>query len=470
MADAAGAAALARQLAGAALGSEPAPPPPLASAEAQEEEHAAAALPPACAALTLPAALLLHVFTLLPVETRLRCREVCTAWRDTLSDHSAWTRLDLACSTSGALLRCTAGMARGRLQALVVAAGMPQEALLAVALANRRSLCELRVQRADESDAFASLTELLPLLHAAPALRELHAEVHVCDVEEAHRVLRNEGALAPLRVRRLRVVRDPAAATASLDDAAARALAEDVAAHAQLRELELVNASLRARGVRDVLLSPEHACRSLRALRLVRCGVGPEAAPTLARLLRHGALQEFYIEAGLHEPLLDDAAAATLGDALRDNATLTELALHFTELWSTPAACAALLGALTGHASVACLSLMYNHAGAEQVAAGTSLGALVAANARALTKLDVSLCGLGDEGMTPLLRALPGNTHLRSLVCADAGMSADALRDMLLPAVAANASLRFLSLEEDGPHALQAEALVARRSAVCVSR
>jgi hypothetical protein len=48
-------------------------------------------------------------------------------------------------------------------------------------------------------------------------------------------------------------------------------------------------------------------------------------------------------------------------------------------------------------------------------------------------------------------------------------MSAQAHRDVLLPAVAANASLRFLSLDENCPHALAAEALVARRSAACAS-
>jgi hypothetical protein len=197
--------------------------------------------------------------------------------------------------------------------------------------------------------------------------------------------------------------------------------------------------------------------------------VGPAAAPALARLLRHGVLEELYIEAGLREPLLDAGAATTLGAALRENATLTTLALHFTELWAEPAACATLLGALTGHVSLESLSLMYNHAGSEQLVAGAALGALIAADAPALTALDVSLCGLGDAGMTPLLRALPRNTHLRSLVCSEAGMSADAHRDVLLPAVAANASLRCLTLEEDCPHALEAEALVARRAAARAS-
>jgi hypothetical protein len=36
------------------------------------------------------------VFSLLPVDARLRCREVCRAWRDALAASSLWTRLDLS--------------------------------------------------------------------------------------------------------------------------------------------------------------------------------------------------------------------------------------------------------------------------------------------------------------------------------------------------------------------------------------
>jgi hypothetical protein len=51
--------------------------------------------------------------------------------------------------------------------------------------------------------------------------------------------------------------------------------------------------------------------------------------------------------------------------------------------------------------------------------AGAALGALVAANAPALTQLDVSESNLWDEGLRPLMRALRTNTHLRKLDICD---------------------------------------------------
>jgi hypothetical protein len=76
--------------------------------------------------------------------------------------------------------------------------------------------------------------------------------------------------------------------------------------------------------------------------------------------------------------------------------------------------------------------------------AGAALGALLAANAPALRELDVSCCHLGDAGMGPLLQALPRNTHLRELTCGSNDMSDAFARDVLLPAVRANGSLRTL--------------------------
>jgi hypothetical protein len=105
-----------------------------------------------------------------------------------------------------------------------------------------------------------------------------------------------------------------------------------------------------------------------------------------------------------------------LAAALRANSTLMSLALTYVSLWDNPAVAAELLGALTGHASLQVLCLRDNEPeAARQAAAGETLGALVAANAPALTELDVSYSDLGDTGLRPLLEALPANTHLRTL-------------------------------------------------------
>jgi hypothetical protein len=49
---------------------------------------------------------------------------------------------------------------------------------------------------------------------------------------------------------------------------------------------------------------------------------------------------------------------------------------------------------------------------------------------------------MGDVGIGPLVDALPRNTHLRELEC-NAWLSAAFVQDRLLPALAANTSLRM---------------------------
>jgi hypothetical protein len=106
-----------------------------------------------------------------------------------------------------------------------------------------------------------------------------------------------------------------------------------------------------------------------------------------------------------------------------------------------------------------------------------ALGALVAANAPALQELDVSGDEVAEEEFGELLDALPRNTHLRALGCEYEPGSASAafVRERLLPAVRANASLRTLAaVNQDGDeyeegseaHALlhTAQAFVAARA------
>ena len=111
---------------------------------------------------------------------------------------------------------------------------------------------------------------------------------------------------------------------------------------------------------------------------------------------------------------------------------------------------------------------MYNAvADGDRAAVGAALGALVrgASGGAALTRLDVSLCDLGDEGLAPLCDALPAATTLRSLCATDNGLSHAFAAARLLPAVRANSSLCALSLEHDSAAAHDAEALVAHRAA-----
>ncbi len=415
-----------------------------------------------CTALApLPHALVLFIFSLVPVDQRLRCLEVCKGWYAMLNERSFWTRLDLSATaglarpTTDALLRAAAARAPGQLQALFLTDGVviTHDALLAVVRANADTLTELRMEggcRHPYADLLVRVGQVEAVLGAAPRLRVLAADVSCYDVAEAHRLLRNEGVLAAVRVRKLRVTADA--------EADILALAADLAAHACLTDVHLYDASLHTLAALDAVVDAALALQ-LASLTLLGCNVTPASAPALARLMSSGALTELYVWNGGQEQLLDQPAAALIADALRANSTLTSLKLQQCRFWEDAAGAALMLGALTAHRSLRMLDFHGNvvQAGDQQAPAlGAALGALVAANARALHELDLSYSGLED--------ALPLNTHLRTLNLHFNYCSNDFVQDRLLPAVRANASLRKLVVG-NSMAAREAQALVERRAA-----
>jgi hypothetical protein len=401
--------------------------PPRHSADnsaAAADAHAMCGLSP------LPHALVIHIFSLLPVDCRLRCAEVCRSWAAALREHAMWTRLDMTVASGvrepeepdytedgdgggppgpwDALLRFTAARAGGRLRSLHVSLQyITHEALLEVAAANAGALREVHAGT-DRPFLGLSADEAEALLGAAPLLDVLVTDLRCddMDMEAARRALRNEAPFGPLRVRHLHA----ALGGEALDVVV---LAADVAAHASLRGLSLLYAVLVTAAALDVVVDAALA-RRMHTVTLDLCGLSPASVPALARLLGGTALTTLdcsYINLSLNAP-----TAAVLAAALRANSTLTSLTLRQAHLYDDAAAAAELLGALTGHASVQTLSLKGNRvADADRAAVGAALGALVAADAPALTNLDVSRCGLGDDGMRALIEALPHNTHLQEL-------------------------------------------------------
>jgi hypothetical protein len=436
----------------------------------------APAVEDATTALTsLPLSVVLHIFSLLPVDCRLRCAEVCRSWRSVLLERSLWTRLVLTFKsgvTAGddnvdadasdsdsddegrwdSLLRCAAARAGGGLQSLQVdTCCVTHTALLEVATANVGTLRELR------SNDEVGFADAEAVLRAAPLLQVFATDL-ICEAPEmqaVRRALRNEAPFGPLRVRHLR-------ANFYDVEAGIEAFADEMAAHASLSKLELEDARLGTPAALDAVVDAALA-RRMHTVILERCLLTPASAPALARLLSSGALKTLEVS-WMVDQLLDAPAAAVLAAALRANSTLTSLALDNVAVWRDPDAAAELLGALHGHASLRVLSLVANHAeaAADRAAAGVALGALIAANTPALTHLDVSDCALGDHGLRALFEALPHNTHLRKLFCDDNGMSGAFARDVLLPAVRANTSLWELDTGMTCDYALEAEALVRR--------
>jgi hypothetical protein len=420
----------------------------------------------------LPHALMLAVYDRLPVDARARCKLVCRGWNSMLSEvRGCVPRLDLSRSSgvrvrvTDAVLRGASGLARGGLTALDVSdcRDVTYEALLAAATANAGALAELRIVNCFGQLALLPCPNIEALLRAAPLLRALHADARCSMGAQARALLRNEPPFGPLRMSHMTVAGWPVGTDAERI-AAVIAFSADLVAHASLSSLFLDSAPLQEPAALDAIVDAV-LLRRLRICRLANCRLSPASAPSLARLLSSDALVELQIESS-GMPLLDAPAAALLAEALRANSTLTSLKIDGAALWGDAPAATALLGALTAHGSIC--SLQFHNAiiyGEATVDIGAALGALVAANAPALTSLDVlGICG--DEALRPLLRALLRNTHLRELRFCVYELTDAFKREVLLPAARANTSLRSLSFSNGGGAAcVEAQALVAARAA-----
>jgi hypothetical protein len=439
----------------------------------------------------LPHALALDIFSRVPADECLRCAEVCAGWRDTLTDASLWTRLDLTraddAEVSVALLLAAAARARGGLQALRVPLGALRisarfrgrpcfQAALTHVLAQNRALHELCITTPAGEPPLTMRCEVEALLDAAPHLRVLEADVNCERTAHPLPLLLAEPPFERLRMRALIVN-----GCANADSAAA--LAAAVAGHAcHLTRLELKHVPLDKPAALDALVDAALA-RRLTSLTLCGCALSPASAPALARLLRSDALTALAIDGAMSDGpvdvvatqlLLDVPAASLLASALRESGSLTQLSLTSVGLFSDVAAATELLNALSEHTGLRTLNLSNNDAPryCDQEAAGAALSALLWADSPALEALDIRDCGLSNKAGAPIVEALQHSTQLRTLRASSKFFTADFVRKLLLPAVRANTSLRTLDLcsvwsqEDDEKNGLtaEAEALVAART------
>ena len=147
-------------------------PPRRSSRVAAAAEQRAWAFP------QLPLPLVLHIFSLLPADRRLRCAEVCRAWRATVALPALWRRLDV--SRASGVARPTRGFllaalrrAGNALTSLDVSEAGLDQADLAVALRASSALVEAHLGNTYN----AGLDFVTTLLADSPQLRELHTGV-----------------------------------------------------------------------------------------------------------------------------------------------------------------------------------------------------------------------------------------------------------------------------------------------------
>ncbi len=411
----------------------------------------------------LPLELALRIFALLPVDVRLFCCEVCRAWRAALEERSLWTRLDLSeqagltHSVSAALLLAAAARARGQLQSLDVHMdGCSTNTLVEVVAANAGTLRELR----HTGLCAVGREEIEALLAAAPLLPHLEAYGCTGSLFEARQMLRCEGTLARLRLAKLLVNVHGADA----DDM--RAFAADLLPYPFLQKLELSRAPVHLPGALDALVDAALVQRLAALASVDADALHADSVAALARLLNGGTLTQLELSSGdSNAPVFDAQGAQELSNALRATSTLTHLRL---DSLLGEDALVALLDALTGHHSLRVLRFPYYHHNANPPLAplGAALGALIAANAPALQQLTFCIT-LPDGDFAPMAAALALNTNLRTLHL-NAEMATDACwRDVLLPAVHANTSLRALWVDTSrasaDTYAREAMELVAAR-------
>ena len=386
----------------------------------------------ACAFPALPLAVELHIFSLIPADQRLRCAEVARGWRATVAQPALWSRVDLSPASgvaqpaSAALLRAAVARAGGALTVLDVS-GTDFELKEFY-----KALCKAAgtVKELHAPNEALAVNQLTQVLEAAPRLRELQTEI-VCDLGEVCAVLEPSPFLAPLRMRKLILTVERQ--VEPLPPAIALALA-DGRLQPTLDLLGLTRIDLSTVGALDALAAIVSARRQhLHRLFLLECSFSAEAMPALARALSVGTVNDLAIGCPSPSGCFDAAGAVALGNVLRANTTLTTLSLWTDSSWAGPAI-TALLGALVGHRSLSMLGL----GGREEdgsAAFGPALAALIAADAPALTCLDVCACNIGEAGLGPLFDALPSNTHLHMLRVMDWWLSAEFMRSRMLPAV-----------------------------------
>ncbi len=404
-----------------------------------------AANPEACGIAQLPPNCLHLVFLLLPVDTRLRCREVSVAWRDALDDVCLWTELHLSpergvpCWTVP-LLQAAVARARGQLRVLDVSGECVDflcDELVDVVCANGGTLRELR----GFENMLLSPDQLEAMAHSAPLARPLR--VFVSDSDWRSKIFQ---LLRTPPFEHVQVVRLYFTLSGNGSEGASCAeLAAWVQAHVPLQGLTVYGVRAHGSALQLIRAAAE---RRLRDFKLDNCTLSPTALPALTALLATGTLTRLSL-CNCAALLETDAASGRFKafcKALRC-APLQSLGLRDMRLWVDMKIGQALLSALTAHKTLTVLDVNCNDAGvaARNRAVGAALGAFVK-NTPGLRALEVHTCFFDDAGAAALFKGIAAGNELRMLDFGGNDVSVGAVRRVLLPCVRACTSLEAVLL------------------------
>jgi len=426
---------------------------------------------PSGAPKPLPIELVHVILRLLPLEQRLRAREVCRDWRLFLEDGSFWTHVHLGvgCGVtprllnprflsdqhrSEALLRAACVRAKGGLQSVDLSgvdvkcrAGpfVPQWAQ-ALSAANKANLRDLVAPH-----MLARLAHMTLLCRALPLCR-VRGSVE-CNVVESLPVLRREPPFTLLTLDKLIVFGGDGEGELSV-----LLLASAISVYKGMEKLHIYDVRLTVGFIVDAVVDAAIAA-GIREIFFLGCRLNPPALPALTRLLQSPGFERLKISNN-GWTIFEGLALPAFCETLRNSKSLTALELDGVNLWDDLEVLSELFAALEGLPTLQKLKLRRNRTDeAPRIAAslwavderldelqravGKYLARLIVrSNSLRSLKLKDNL--LGEAGMTPIFQALNGSRTLSELSLHE-GISADFTRDVVLPAVRANTSLRTLS-------------------------
>lgn len=383
----------------------------------------------------LPPPVQLLIFRLLPLDTRLRCVEVCRGWRRCLQDVEAWTHLVVpgrpdSFELSVRMLEAAVWRAGGRALTLdVSAADLDADEVLPY-MRNGGPLASLRELRLDPGEVLRA-DDLFDLAAAAPELTLLACGV-LWTEEHGRAMLRNEPPFETLRISTLHMD------TSELEDDEQRAVFEEVAeaikqhAHPEFKMLDIECDDV---DHNDLRLIAEMCEAHDPPLRLILRDFGDLATVSqtfVLRMLQKNALTDFY--AGIWVRRLfrhgKGATWAKFCVAVRDCSSLRSVYIEPSLVNTCLHGVHDLLDALVNHPSVETISSFDDDAGLQRhsptpttpltVGRSTPLSygllALLKANAPALENISICDFGLDDASVAVVLRAVGRNTHLKSIM------------------------------------------------------
>jgi hypothetical protein len=165
----------------------------------------------ACAFPQLPQPVELLIFSLVPVDSRLRCAEVARGWRATVAQPALWSRVDLSAESgvaqpvSAALLHALVARAAGALTVLDVSGADISVQDLCAALRAAGTVEVLHAAVGNRPSVTESLDTMAAYLAAAPRLRDLFCDLS-CGMDEASTFVTADSRYALLRVQTLTLV------------------------------------------------------------------------------------------------------------------------------------------------------------------------------------------------------------------------------------------------------------------------